>query len=226
MVYAVVCALALWLTSRLTLDGAIAAAIVGGTLWEITGFRLAGPLLTFALGSMLLERVLSRPERDHSDSRRATQVIANSGPALVCALLSWYLEDPRFVVAGSASLAAACADTFATAVGMRFGAEPRSLLSRRHVPVGTEGAVSAIGLAGAAIGATLVAFVFAIAGLNRSVLWIAAVGFVGCLVDSVLGELFQSKARGDRSFVRLSNDLVNLITTSFAAFLGYALSEI
>lgn len=216
----------LWLTSRLTLDGAIAAAIVGGAIWEVAGFRLAGPLLTFALGAMLLERALRQPESDTVDSRRATQVIANGGPACVCALLSWVFEDPNFIVAGAASLAAACADTFATATGMRFGSEPRLLLSGRRVPSGSNGAVSAAGLAGAVVGAMLVAIVFAFTETSRAAPWIVAAGFVGCLVDSILGELFQKSERAGRSTTRFSNDWVNLVTMSFAASLGYVLSAI
>jgi uncharacterized membrane protein len=151
-----------------------------------------------------------------------------------------------WVVTGS--LAAAAADTWATAVGSRSGPPPRLLWSGRIVPPGTNGGITVLGSAAAAAGALLVATVGALAGGVPRLLPVATViGFAGMLLDSTLGAALQgrflcpvcaesSEWRVHRcgkptvwqgGIAWLDNDGVNLAATISAALLalaGWALS--
>ena len=93
------------------------------------------------------------------------------------------------------SYAFGAADTFASEIGVLSSSPPRMVVSGRVVPRGTNGGVSLLGLAAAAVGALLVGASGSLAfsvqtGLqfDWTVTWTGlAVGVVGSLVDSVLG---------------------------------------
>jgi uncharacterized protein (TIGR00297 family) len=95
---------------------------------------------------------------------------------------------------GAGALAASAADTWATEIGTRFGGVPRSIRSRRPVPVGTSGGVTVIGSLGALAGALFVAAVSIAIGWTRltSVAAVAG-GVVGSLADSLIGATLQAR---------------------------------
>jgi uncharacterized membrane protein len=143
----------------------------------------------------------------------------------------------------TASLAAAAADTWATAVGSHSRVLPRLLWSGRAVPHGTSGGVTLAGFAGAAMGAVIVAGTGALAAGTTSLFAAGTlIGFLGMMVDSVVGGLFQgrfhcprchepsewrvhrcgSATEREAGLAWLTNDGVNLITTTLAALAAWA----
>jgi uncharacterized protein (TIGR00297 family) len=241
----------------LTIDGAVAAFLVGLACLGAGGFAVGAPLLTFFVtGSALSRMRLPRAAADLMEqakgaARDAAQVFANGGAAAVCAVaagalslhssalaLPWY-------AASVGSLAVAAADTWATEVGTRSAAMPRSIAGWKPVAVGASGGVTLFGFAasiagGAVVGAAAAAF---LPGM-RFAAWsatCAAIGFVGALIDSVLGATLQGawycdgcelpcesehhrcgkKARFARGLRWLDNDGVNAASTIAGAALGY-----
>ena len=110
-----------------------------------------------------------------------------------------------------ASLAAACGDTWASEVGSAIGGKPRLIINPfKQVQEGTNGGVTVIGtiasfLGGMAVGA---AYLFAdilslihkgyptpfapyIISSGTLILKFGLIGFVGSLVDSIIGSIFQ-----------------------------------
>jgi uncharacterized protein (TIGR00297 family) len=227
----------------------VAAWVVGILILSGTGWEGGAVLAAFFVSSSVVSRLtLPPPGFDPKGYRRDhRQVWANGGPAALGALLGfWCGEVGLWVITGS--LAAAAADTWATAIGSRSGTPPRLLWSGRVVPPGTNGGVTVLGSAGAAAGALLVATVGALVGGTARLLPVAAlIGFAGMLVDSTLGAALQARflcpVCGESSEWRvhrcgtptvrqggiawLDNDGVNLAATTAAALLalaGWALS--
>jgi len=194
-------------TSAMSRSGALAGAAVGlaltiGVGW--TGFAMLATLLV--LGTLVSER---RGRR-----RDALQALCNGGPAALAALLGL---GP---VAVGGALAAALSDTLASELGQRLGGEPRALLLGRRLPRGADGGMTLAGTLAGAAGALLLAVAGSVAGGGwggRAVLLVAAAGFGGNLLDSVVG-LFVQPRLGRRG-----NDVTNLIATAIGAALALAL---
>ena len=209
-----------------------------------TGWKGGGVLAAFFVSSSLASRgAPSPPGLDPKGERRDhRQVLANGGVAGAAALLG--LRDTQFGLwLLTVSLAAAAADTWATALGTRSGVPPRLILGGRVVPPGTSGGITPLGTAGGAAGALLVATAGALAAGVAALLPIAAlVGFGGMALDSALGAAAQGRFHGPRcaepsewrrhrcgtatihegGLPWLDNDGVNLASSAAAAGLGWA----
>jgi uncharacterized protein (TIGR00297 family) len=151
--------------------------------------------------------------------RDAFQVLANGGVTLVLSVLYliykvWYLEMLMLV-----SISVACADTLSSEIGMKFGKKTFGILNFKVLPRGLSGGVSMQGFGGALLGA-LVIGVF-----KMDYFWIIVIsGFLGSVLDSVLGLLFQAKYKRDGQITDLesvdlvggyrfvTNDLVNVLS--------------
>jgi len=230
--------------ATLSRSGAVAAWLVGTTVLVGTGWKGGGVLAAFFISSNLISRGAPRPAGlDPKGERRDhRQVLANGGVAAAGALLG--LRDPGlgFWLLTS-SLAAAAADTWATAFGARSVAPPRLFLGGTPVPPGTSGGVTRLGSAGGAAGALLVSGIGAVAADIPALFPVAAlIGFGGMALDSALGAAAQGRFRcdpcGERSEWRLhrcgtptihegglpwlDNDGVNLTASAAAAAVAWA----
>lgn len=137
-----------------------------------------------------------------SGPRDFFQVCANALPATCCLVIGALTQNSAFTLAYYAALAAACADTFASELGMYARQKPYWLLQRRPVPTGLSGGVTYFGTFASAIGSLLIS---GFVGLSAT--WIplappnsriVLVGFLflcglfGSLLDSLLGETVQA----------------------------------
>jgi uncharacterized protein (TIGR00297 family) len=228
----------------LTGSGALAGWLVGSLVLHGTGWEGGGVLAAFFVSSSLVSRGAPAPPGldPKGDRRDHRQVLANGGVAAAGALLG--VTDPELGVwLLTSALAAAAADTWATAFGARSAVPPRLILDGRVVPPGTGGGVTALGSAGGAAGAILVAATGAIAAGTPALLPVAAlVGFGGMVLDSALGAAAQGRFRcvecGERSewrvhrcgrptahqggLVWLDNDGVNLAAGVGATVVAWA----
>ena len=199
-------------------------------------------LLAFVAGSFLVTRfafaykVRMGVEEAHGGVRGGANVIANGAvPALVAvaftqADLTGYtlLSETQALVAFTAALAAAAADTFASEVGV-LNDHPVSILNwRQRLPPGTDGGVSPVGTLAAAMAAlcmTLIAITtFAgldlLNGTRREFLFYiflpSAAGFIGCQTDSLLGLTLERRGW-------LGNGGVNFIAITSSTLLALLL---
>jgi uncharacterized protein (TIGR00297 family) len=232
----------------LSSSGALAATVVGGSVVAGAEMRGGGMLLAFFTSSTLLGRL---PAGDHLEQRRgrerdAVQVIANGGGAAILALgslLPWEWTRLLFTAGFGGALATATADTWATEIGSRSRARPRSILTRQPTAPGASGGVTADGLVASAVAAALIAGMASaqVASTSRRSsprpIAIALGGFTGALVDSVLGATVQEVRFCDSCFVETEaqihrcgthtrvlrgvpwcdNDMVNAIATAAGA---------
>jgi uncharacterized protein (TIGR00297 family) len=240
-----VAGLAYW-RRALTLDGAVAAAIVGSVVFFRGGLPAAASLLAFFGSASALSRLghgrkASGLLAQAKGARRdAWQVVANGGVATECILLG---RREAFV----GSLAAASADTWATELGLLARRRPRLITNWQPVAAGTSGGVTPEGLAASVGGALVVGLAWSLAdgaggGLRRALL----AGASGSLVDSVLGATLQALYRCPscgtttealqhvscgqatqlvRGYGWITNDTVNALATLAGAAVGGLLPE-
>jgi uncharacterized protein (TIGR00297 family) len=225
----------------LTAGGAVAATAVGAATFS-GGLGLASALLIFffssvALGRYLkpgIESVLTAEQRGPRD---AMQVIAVGVIPATAAAVFAATQDARWAWVALAAWAFATADTWATAVGMTARRIPRVLGFGAQTLSGLSGAMTARGTLAALVGALALGLWGAVWFRHPEavpIAWVAAAGFVGSVLDSVLGATIQMRLRCascgqatelrthcDQPAVRLrgflSNWGVNLVCSAFAA---------
>lgn len=199
-----------WLLVRrgsLTAGGAITASLLGTVVVIGSGtvFWLL-PLFVFLLSSSLIGKLfpVKTPAGDAKQQlpRDATQVLANGAVFGYVAAFGWpademlYLVVPIPEVLLLTAMAIATADTWSSELGQYFGRPTYDLVRWRKVPPGLSGGVSwpgtLAGLAGAAFLVGTCWWLVPYADLE-ALLMIVFAGFLGMLLDSVLGSLFQAK---------------------------------
>jgi uncharacterized protein (TIGR00297 family) len=213
-------AYALGMVSR---GGALGGLVVGAAIYYCLGPPGFAVLALFVVGGSLLTRLgYGRKRRagtaEAGGGRRgARNALANAGVATLCALLAALTSLEAFAAAFVASLGAAFADTAESEVGQLYGRAPRLITSMRRVPPGTDGAVSLPGtLAGLAAATLTAALGYALGLVEReaSLAFVALAGFLGTIVDSVVGALAP----------RVGNELTNVLCTLVAAALALVLA--
>ncbi|MBI4420319.1 MAG: DUF92 domain-containing protein [Gemmatimonadetes bacterium] len=233
----------------LSLGGAAAAAVVGGSVFAGSGLPGAAMLALFFLSGSILTALNERRGLSHPDAkggrRDPRQVLANGLWAAAGALV--VPRDPAVgwaLVTGA--LAAAEADTWATELGARAASRPRLITTWTPVPRGTSGAISTLGTLGGAAGAVVLVALGLASGVPAPAAAAGlAGGLLGLLADSVLGASVQARFRCDACNLTterrvhrcgraarpvggwrwLDNDGVNLLATGAGGATAVALSS-
>lgn len=199
------------LLRSLTPAAGAVAAIFGSFIVVVGGFPFLALLILFVLAGSLATRYhIEEKTREHlQEGRHGERGISNvlSHIVLPTALVGVYGLSPAVLPASTlaflytAALAFGAADTFASEMGVLAG-RARSILTLRPVPPGTNGGVSVRGEAWALVGAGTTAAVgfllFALfsAPIPTVALFVVGTtiaGFVGCQIDSVLGETLENR---------------------------------
>jgi len=213
--------------------GAIAFAF-GVVIVVVGGFPFLALLVLFVVVSVLATRFRFAEKKRRNvhegtaGERGVSNVVAHVVIPTALVLVGGAAPDalPPAVLAGlfAAALAFGAADTFASEFGVLAG-RARSVLTFRPVKPGTNGGVSLIGELWAIVGALGTAIVavalFTLANAPRlsvgPFLVAAALGgFLGCQVDSVLGESLENRGvltKGSTNFLGM------LSSVGFAAAL-------
>jgi uncharacterized protein (TIGR00297 family) len=231
----------------LTRSGAIATAVIGFSVFGLGGGKFLVPLLVFFGTSSVLSRLGRRRKAEANAetvkgaTRDAGQVLANGGMAALIALLFqplghiMSLETPRYLLLlYLAALATVNADTWSTEIGGLSASAPRLLSNWKRVAPGTSGAISGLGLFAALAGSLVVTLAgWAVWRLNAAEFVVVAwAGFLGSLLDSLLGASVQALYRDPltgkatehpgpadyrhaliRGFRWVNNDVVNFLAS-------------
>ena len=255
IVAAALIALAANRTRLLSTSGAFAASIIG-SLAVAVAWSWGILLVAYFVAAASLSRLGRRTKEERTQAivakpgpRDATQVFANGAVFAVAAAAALVWPNPVWGVLAAGSLAASEADTAATEIGTLLGGEPRSIVTYRRVPPGTSGGMTPAGTLAAIIGAGFVSFIALVLGtLERgsSAVWIiAASGFVGALIDSVLGATIQARrwcdacnlaterrihrcgnaTRSAGGLPWLDNDAVNVVSSAAGGLLAVLLAR-
>lgn len=237
----------------LSLSGAIMAFFTGLFIW--TGFGVNGLILmgVFFLTSSSLSKYKHRGkgylEELHAkgSERDWAQVAANGGTAAIAGIAHFLSPDPVWLIIFSVSLASANADTWASEIGVLSKTRPISIRDFKRVPRGTSGAVSLLGTLAAAVGSFLIAavslYLFHIQWESAALIFL--LGIAGCLLDTLLGALYQARyvckecgLLTERTFhcsshtakvsgySWLNNDAVNFLSSLIASIIGILLHKL
>jgi len=209
-------------TRALTPAGGAVAAVFGIVIVVFVGFPFLALMILFVVASVLATRYrFAEKQARHLQEgvhgeRGIPNVVAHiivpTGLAIAGGWPHPLLAMPTTAVLYTSALAFGAADTFASEFGVLSG-HARSILSLRAVEPGTNGGVSGLGEAWAFEGALLTAVValglfrlFDIAVFSIPTLLVIATvaGFLGCQVDSVLGETLENRgwlSKGSTNFL-------------------------
>ena len=200
-----------------TNSGALSGAIVCFLLLWAGGFAAFSALLTLFVVTWASTRFgYTRTQQlgtaEAVTGRDSLQVVANLGIAALCSLNFILSRSPVWIVAMSAALAEAAADTVSSEIGQAVGGKPRLITTWRSVDPGTDGAVTLVGTVAGILAAALVGGVCWLAGLLRpgSAIICTAAAVGGMVADSVIGATLERRGV-------LGNNWVNFVSTAVAA---------
>jgi uncharacterized protein (TIGR00297 family) len=204
---------------KLTLQGSLAAGVVGLSVYLADHYRGLLLLLVFFILSVLAtshKKALKfnlNPQSSQSGGRTAAQVFANGGVAAICALMGIADSErlPIYLVMLASSLASALADTLSSELGIVYGRRYYNAITFKKDSNGLDGVISLEGTVIGAIGAFLVGISFA--GFSVTAVLIGLAGVIGNFADSVIGATLERKGV-------IGNNLVNFLNTFIAAIVG------
>lgn len=200
-----------WVAGGVNLNGALAGSAVA-FIMAIRDLRMFLALLVVFAITLVATRIgYARKQQLHAaeptGGRTAAQAMANLGMAALVVAIT----PAGWPVLALAALAEAAADTSSSEIGMAFPGKTVLVTSFKPIPAGTDGGISLFGTLAAAAGAVVIAATALFASLItvRQALVIVFAGFLGTMIDSLMGSLFERRGW-------LNNDLVNLFSTAAA----------
>ncbi|MEM4312090.1 MAG: DUF92 domain-containing protein [Nitrososphaerales archaeon] len=236
------------------LKGIIAGLILVYFVLFSTGLRWVLIVLAFVIvGSLFTKFGKNKKRLAIKDSVYFTRSWRNVlGNGMVPAIFSglemvssiYKVDGSLFVIAFGSSLATACADTLATEIGLLSKEKPRYVLNpKKYAIPGSSGGITGLGTLASLLGSSIIALVFIFVRIMDSSLAIFLAllfsGFLGSLVDSILGQTLQfkglcsicneeienkihhkNKAKRIKGIEVIDNNVVNLLAGFFGAIFG------
>jgi uncharacterized protein (TIGR00297 family) len=193
-----------WRIGSLSRSGALAAALTGGLVFGLGGFRWAVLLLAFFITSSAWSRAFKRrkagvEEKYAKGSQRDWgQVMANGGMGAFLAVASALMPGEVWPwLAFGGAMAAVNADTWATELGIFNPSPPRLITTGKTVERGTSGGVTLLGYLAALAGSALIGLLAAffsrdIPSAPVMIIAITLAGIAGSTFDSLLGATVQA----------------------------------
>ena len=211
-------ALLAWFAGGVNLSGALAGSAVA-FIMAVRDLRMFLALLVVFAVTLAATRVgYARKQQlraaEPAGGRTAAQAMANLGVAALVVAVA----PAGWPVLALAALAEAAADTGSSEIGMAFPGKTFLVTTFKPVPAGTDGGISLFGTIAACLGAATVAAAAMLSGLVTppQAAIIVLAGFLGTMVDSLLGALFERRGW-------LDNDLVNLLSTAAAVGVAWGM---
>ncbi|NCB24984.1 MAG: DUF92 domain-containing protein [Bacteroidia bacterium] len=236
--------LAAYQMRALTPDGIVAAILTAITLYALGGVWIGIGLLTFFVLGSAASRLKNERKRiaearqEEGGARNWKQVLCNSLPACVLLWLALFLPDQKFLVLLSfAVFSAAAADTFSSEIGMLSKGKVFNILNGKPIQSGVSGGVSWAGLGAGVLGSLLLSLLALPQFGWSGVAFVSVLGFIGSILDSILGSVFQRKYLGKQGQLQdkpnyinekpaaglrlMTNNAVNLLSLSVVSCCGH-----
>lgn len=241
LLLSIVAAYAAFFFNWISLDATKAVIILGTMVLGLGGWALAVSVIFFFGFSSILTRI-NEHEQPHFENkpnrkrRDGYQVWANGFWMGIFCILWFALGSLSAFIAAFAVVAAATADTWATEIGTLRPGKTWNITTLKPVTPGVDGGISVKGTLAALTGSLIISiFIFA-SDINEPFrfFWVILfAGFVGTLVDSIVGALFYEKkvelstpddfSSSSESF---TNSFVNWAATGISGLLAFLITEI
>ena len=168
-------------------DGVLIANIVGISIYLLGGLESFFLIVFFFVVAEAATKIGRSKIKAKHERRTTSNILGNS----TAAILALFLFSP-FGFYGAVS--AALADTLSSEIGLLSKKKPRLITTREEVEHGTDGGITALGLGAAVLGAGMVGLIH-YAQFQNPFLSVVLVlcGFLGSIIDSLLGALFELK---------------------------------
>jgi uncharacterized protein (TIGR00297 family) len=205
-------AVAMHFSKSLTFSGILASVVVGLLTVFLGGWNCFLVLLAFlVLGIVFtkyrsLEKEPGTLTQEKGGVRTWVNVLANGGPALIPIVLEHFYMMEVLPVFFLSAVCSAASDTLATEIGLLSKSRPRLITNlRKRVEKGVSGGVTPLGTLAGLLGSLSIALV-SIAALETGIPGIllnvkdpyrllfasTAAGFLGMVLDSLLGATVQA----------------------------------
>lgn len=197
--------LVLILRKRLLKPTAIATGLVTALFvaWRGGLGAFFAIILFFLIGEFVTRMIRDKHASKKHGTRSTSNIVGNIGPAIIALVIN----PSPFNIMFFASLSAAFADTLSSEIGVLSREQPLMITTLKPVSPGTDGGVSILGFAAAALGGLIYALIaFAVSGNAFLSIMVFAAGVFGSVFDSFLGATLQSRGY-------LDNNLVNFVSS-------------
>lgn len=180
-----------------TESGAYAVFFLAVFIYGFGQLKWTIPILSFFVLSSIVSRINKKYKynfehvNEKDSIRDHVQVFANGGFALILVVVNYFLNSELLFIIFVSSIAAVCADTWATEIGTISKNTTINILTLKKIGQGLSGGVSTIGTLGSLLGAVAISLVGLIWASKKYFLVIVASGFAGSIIDSILGASFQ-----------------------------------
>ena len=187
-------------------------------------------LLVVFLGSVI-SKILNKNKK--SEKRKLIQIIANVGVGTLSLIILKITKNDIYLLIYASVMAESLADTLASDIGTLSKKEPINILTLKKGEKGLSGNISLLGLTASLIGSIIIALIYYI-GIEKSMISLLTIilsGFLGSIIDSLLGASIQVKyqckkckkiterkehcgikTNYDRGIKWIDNNLVNLLS--------------
>ncbi len=189
-----------------TAGGSMSVFLLAAVIFGFGGWQWTVPILTFFVLSSFLSKISRRVHGrvdtgGKGDVRDGIQVMANGGIAAMIIIINQLFPSELLYAVYVSSVAAVCADTWGTEIGMMINSSTVDILTLRKVVPGLSGGISLPGIFGGILGA----FIIAVSSLSwihfndlYFIIFISGAGLLGSITDSVLGSSVQAKYKCSR----------------------------
>ena len=211
-----------------SVSGAVAGVLVGGTLFAFGGWRSFMMLVVFfVLGTAATKTGYARKAalgiaQERGGRRGAKNAVANCGVGALLAVVAGTSSYESLALLGlAAAFATAACDTVSSEIGQAYGRTTYLITTLERVKPGTDGAVSLEGtLAGIAAGAVVALTAWGL-GLTN------APGAVAVVAAAIFGSTLESwmGARWERSKL-IDNEAINFANTLAGALFAIAMTAL
>ena len=178
-------------TKKLTFPGTLLAWLVGFIIIHYGG-NVAFGAAVITIGLIIVSDKIKRTDKD--GTRSIFSIISKLLPSAICIVLYAITKTNCFYIMYYAVIASSLSDTLSSGIGNLSKKPPINIFNFKKLEVGESGGVSLLGLVAALAGGMIIATVYLLKNVNLlHFLLISLLGFMGSLIDTVLGMLFQGR---------------------------------